>query len=106
MRTLEHATLQGSLFGAGEPAIAAPLPAHRVDLAHGAWIVRVPGWIAGEQTLLQELSATTTWHAGRRFFPRAASGFAVWFLAIAASTVLCGFHYPVDVLAGLVTGAA
>ncbi len=66
MRTLEDASLQGSLFGAGEPAIAAPLPDQRIDLAHGAWIVRVPGWVAGEQTLLRELSATTTWHAGRR----------------------------------------
>lgn len=66
MQTLEHATLQGSLFGTGQPAVSASLPEDRVDLAHGAWIVRVPGWIAGEQTLLDELSATTTWHAGRR----------------------------------------
>lgn len=66
MQALEQATLQGSLFGTGQPAISAPLPADRVELAHGAWIVRVPGWIAGEQTLLDDLSATTAWHAGRR----------------------------------------
>lgn len=66
MQTLEHATLQGSLFGTGQPTVSGPVPDDQVDLAHGAWIVRVPGWIAGEQTLLDELSATTTWHAGRR----------------------------------------
>lgn len=66
MPTLEHARLQGSLFGAGEPTIAAPLPHDRVHLAHGAWIVRVPGWLSGEQTLLDELTTTTSWHSGRR----------------------------------------
>jgi membrane-associated phospholipid phosphatase len=45
------------------------------------------------------------WFAGRRFFPRRTAWYAVWFALVAASTVLCGFHYPVDVLAGLVTGA-
>lgn len=44
------------------------------------------------------------WFAGRHFFPRAAPAYAAWFAAIAASTVVCGYHYPVDVLAGLVTG--
>lgn len=42
--------------------------------------------------------------AGRSFFPRAAWAYALWFAAIAASTVACGYHYPVDVVAGLVTG--
>ena len=42
--------------------------------------------------------------AGRVFFPRAALAYAAWFAAIAASTVLCGYHYPVDVLAGVITG--
>ena len=43
--------------------------------------------------------------AGRRFFPRAAPAYALWFAAISVSTVLCGYHYPIDVAAGLVTGA-
>ncbi len=43
--------------------------------------------------------------AGRRFFPRATWAYAFWFAAIAASTVLCGYHYPIDVAAGLVTGS-
>ncbi|HAS10475.1 MAG TPA: alpha-ketoglutarate-dependent dioxygenase AlkB, partial [Acidimicrobiaceae bacterium] len=45
-----HAPLQGSLFGAAEPHLTGPLPEDREDLAHGAWIVRVPGWVGGDQT--------------------------------------------------------
>jgi membrane-associated phospholipid phosphatase len=44
------------------------------------------------------------WFAGRVFFPRAAWAYALWFAAIAVSTVACGYHYPVDVLAGVATG--
>jgi membrane-associated phospholipid phosphatase len=44
------------------------------------------------------------WFAGREFFPRAAWAYALWFAAIAVSTVVCGYHYPVDVVAGVVTG--
>jgi alkylated DNA repair dioxygenase AlkB len=58
--------LQGSLFGAGEPAVTSEVPSSRVDLAHGAWYVRVPGWLAGEQTLLDHLADSTSWHANRR----------------------------------------
>jgi len=50
-------------------------------------------------------SMVCAWFAGRVFFPRAWPAYALWFAAIAASTVVCGYHYPVDVLAGLVTGA-
>lgn len=39
--------LQGSLFGAGEPAVTSAVPCERVDLALDAWYVRVPGWLAG-----------------------------------------------------------
>jgi len=58
--------LQGTLFGAAEPAVAGPIAADRTELAHGAWFVRVPGWLAGDQTLLDALSASTTWHASER----------------------------------------
>ena len=66
MSALADATLQGSLFGAAEPHLPRPLPDERTDLAHGAWIVRVPGWVGGDQTLMDELAETTSWHAGRR----------------------------------------
>jgi membrane-associated phospholipid phosphatase len=45
-----------------------------------------------------------SWFAGRVFFPRAAWAYLAWFAAIAASTVVCGYHYPIDVAAGLATG--
>lgn len=51
-------------------------------------------------------SVVAAWFAGRRFYPRAAAGFAAWAAAIAASTVVCGYHYPIDALAGLATGGA
>ncbi len=51
-------------------------------------------------------SVVAGWFAGRRFFPRAGAGFTVWAAAISASTVICGYHYPIDVVAGLVTGGA
>lgn len=58
---------QPSLFGAGAPAIDASFAGiERTELAHGAWIERLPGWLAGEQTVFDELAATTSWHAGRR----------------------------------------
>jgi len=43
--------------------------------------------------------------AGRIFFPGRALAYALWFGAIALSTVVCGYHYPIDVLAGLLSGA-
>jgi len=44
------------------------------------------------------------WFAARRFFPGRALLFVLWSAAVAASTVVCGYHYPIDVLAGLATG--
>src|SRR3546814_7397435 len=66
MSALADATLQRSLFGAAEPHLTGPIPADHIDLAHDAWIVRVPGWVGGDQTLLDHLAETTSWHAGRR----------------------------------------
>ena len=51
-------------------------------------------------------SVVAGWFAGRSFFPRAGAAFAVWVTAISASTVICGYHYPIDALAGLATGGA
>jgi len=45
------------------------------------------------------------WFAGRRFFPDRAVAYAIWFGSIAVSTVGCGYHYPIDVVAGLLSGA-
>lgn len=40
-----------------------------------------------------------------RFFPRRRALYALWFALIAVSTVVCGYHYPIDVPAGIATGA-
>lgn len=66
MTALADNALQGSLFGAAEPHITRPIPDERTDLDHEAWIVRVPGWIGGDQTLLEHVAETTSWHSGRR----------------------------------------
>ncbi len=59
--------LQPSLFGTGEPAVDPDLTGiERTELAHGAWIDRLPGWLAGEQTVFDVLVETTRWHANRR----------------------------------------
>lgn len=50
-------------------------------------------------------SLVAGWFAAR-FYPRGALLFAVWVAAISASTVACGYHYPIDVLAGLASGGA
>jgi membrane-associated phospholipid phosphatase len=39
-----------------------------------------------------------------RLFPRRRPLFALWFGLVAASTVVCGYHYPIDVPAGMATG--
>ncbi len=46
------------------------------------------------------------WFAGRRLFPNAALRYALWVAAISVSTVVCGYHYPIDAVAGLATGSA
>jgi membrane-associated phospholipid phosphatase len=49
-------------------------------------------------------SLVAAWFAAR-FYPRRRAAFALWFGGIAVSTVLCAYHYPIDVLAGLASGA-
>jgi membrane-associated phospholipid phosphatase len=43
--------------------------------------------------------------AARRLASARGLLFALWVAAIAVSTVVCGYHYPIDVPAGLLTGA-
>jgi alkylated DNA repair dioxygenase AlkB len=61
------AVLQPSLFGAGAPAIDPTFRGiERTVLTDGAWIERLPGWLAGEQTVFDTIVETTTWHSHRR----------------------------------------
>ncbi|MFS8099551.1 alpha-ketoglutarate-dependent dioxygenase AlkB [Lentzea alba] len=57
---------QGSLFDLeAEPALA-PLAPRRTLLSDGAWIDVQPGWLAGADTLFDELVASVPWRAERR----------------------------------------
>ncbi len=106
MSALADATLQGSLFGAAEPHITGAIPGERTDLDHEAWIVRVPGWVGGDQTLMDHLADTTSWHAGRRpmydrivdvprltaSVPKSGPGHPVLWEAVAALRATFGEH--------------
>ncbi len=55
---------QGSLLGAGRPAVATePNSAHRRELTGGAWVDHVPGWLAGADDLFDELLRDLDWQA-------------------------------------------
>ena len=67
MTSVRTAPLQASLFGSSPPAIDPTFAGiERIELAHGAWIERLPGWLAGDQTVFDSLAETTQWHADRR----------------------------------------
>src|SRR5262245_28504631 len=40
--------------------------AERTELAHGAWVEHVPGWIEGDLALFDELERATSWHRETR----------------------------------------
>jgi alkylated DNA repair dioxygenase AlkB len=61
------APLQASLFGDAQPVVDATFAGiERIELADGAWVERLPGWLTGEQRLFDELVASTSWRAARR----------------------------------------
>jgi alkylated DNA repair dioxygenase AlkB len=51
---------QSNLFGGEAPRLGSA-PRRRVDLDAGAWLDWAPGWLAGSDTLFQELADTATW---------------------------------------------
>ncbi len=57
---------QLGLFRAAEVAFDASFAGlRRVDLAHGAWVEHVPGWVRGEGQLFDSLEASTRWRKER-----------------------------------------
>ena len=58
---------QPSLLDRGAPSIdgAALAAVRRVQLDAGAWVEHLPGWVAGESALMDELVRTTAWHSDR-----------------------------------------
>jgi len=47
-----------------DPAFSA---ARRTDLAGGAWVEYVPGWVSGQDALFDALEASTRWRTDRRW---------------------------------------
>lgn len=61
------AALQPSLFGGGEPDVDPTFAGiERIELAHGAWVEHLPGWLRGEQTVFDRITEATAWTAARR----------------------------------------
>jgi len=58
---------QPSMFDfAEEPALLPLAGLQRTELAEGAWIDRLPGWLSGSDAVLQTLLADVPWRAERR----------------------------------------
>lgn len=58
--------LQGSLFGAEPPAVAASAPVERLQLDDRSWVDVIPGWLRGGDELFAELVDAVGWEAVRR----------------------------------------
>ncbi|MEW1632445.1 alpha-ketoglutarate-dependent dioxygenase AlkB [Streptomyces sp. NPDC093801] len=59
--------LQGSLFDQTDEIRLGPLTAvERTALGAGAWVDRLPGWLAGADALFEHLAAEVPWRAERR----------------------------------------
>ncbi|PAZ10967.1 alpha-ketoglutarate-dependent dioxygenase AlkB [Streptomyces sp. SA15] len=59
--------LQGSLFDQTDQLSLGPLDGiRRTELALGAWIDVLPGWLSGSDVLFEQLAAEVPWRAERR----------------------------------------
>jgi alkylated DNA repair dioxygenase AlkB len=59
--------LQGSLFDQGDGVAVGPLTdVRRTELADGAWIDLLPGWLSGADAVFGDLVADVPWKAERR----------------------------------------
>lgn len=58
---------QASLFGTAEPAIDASFTGvERTELADGAWVDHLPGWLGGADVVMKELVRTAPWRSSTR----------------------------------------
>src|SRR5215472_634159 len=63
-----NASLQGSLLDLSASPGPGPLDQlARTELAHGAWIDFLPGWMAGADELFSRLLTVVPWRAERRW---------------------------------------
>ncbi len=59
-------TLQGSLFGAGEPAVDSSVDFERLQLDPHSWIDSARGWMSGGDELFARLAGTVPWQEHER----------------------------------------
>ena len=59
-------TLQRTLLGVGEPAVAPDARFERIELDDASWIDVARDWLLGADTLLDALIDTVDWRQGRR----------------------------------------
>ena len=59
--------LQLGLFATGEVAVCAEARAERTDLGGGSWVELRRGWLAGADTLCQDLISCVPWRHHRRW---------------------------------------
>jgi alkylated DNA repair dioxygenase AlkB len=63
-----NASLQGSLLDLSEgPGLGSLDQLTRTELAHGAWIDLLPGWMTGADELFDRLLTAVPWRAERRW---------------------------------------
>jgi alkylated DNA repair dioxygenase AlkB len=53
--------VQGSLFGVAEPEVGPLDGLERIELAGGAWVDVLPGWLVGADIVFQQLVDRLTW---------------------------------------------
>jgi alkylated DNA repair dioxygenase AlkB len=59
-----HLAFQGTLLGAAEPAIDRSFRrSHRLELANGAWVDHVPGWLTGADELFGDVVDVVEWQS-------------------------------------------
>jgi alkylated DNA repair dioxygenase AlkB len=59
---------QLGLFTSAQPGFDASFAAvKRVELAQGAWVEHVPGWVSGEGALFDHLAESTSWRQERMY---------------------------------------
>ena len=59
---------QFDLFSGGDPAVDDTfVTAHRIQLDATSWVEHVPGWLSGQDVLLQELIDTAGWEQRTRW---------------------------------------
>src|SRR5215472_17302483 len=62
-----HPGFQASLLGAGQEFALGSLDRlERTELAHGAWLDVLPGWVSGADELFTRLLEEVLWRAERR----------------------------------------